>query len=74
MINNSTNINKSNNHLSHSLNTKNKTMTYSDVNPGPRLGQEQKCGRVKPNVYIWLRERGSATVLFKLNTFTLLFF
>ena len=50
-----------------SLNTKNKTMTYSDVNPGPRLGQEQKYGRVKPNVYIWLRERGSATVLFKLN-------
>ena len=30
------------------LNTK-KTMTYDVGNPGPGLGQAQKCGRVKQN-------------------------
>jgi hypothetical protein len=32
----------------HSLNTKKKTMTYDVGNPGPGLGQTQKCGRVRP--------------------------
>ena len=63
MVNNSTNINKTNNHLSpqqqspltsttitshlNSLNI-NKTTTYVVGNPGPGLGQAQKCGRIKP--------------------------
>ena len=47
-----TNINKANystcttSHLK-SLNTK-KAMIYSIGNPGPGLGQAQKCGGVKP--------------------------
>jgi hypothetical protein len=38
MVKNSININK--------MNTK-KTTTYRVGNPGPDLGQEEKCGRVK---------------------------
>jgi hypothetical protein len=34
--------------LHHSLNTKKKTMTYDVRNPGPGLGQAQKCSGVKP--------------------------
>ena len=44
MINNSPNIIKTNIYLlSTSLN-----MTYDVGNPGPGLGQTQKCGEVKP--------------------------
>jgi hypothetical protein len=37
-------------HLSSQLNSMNtkKTTTYDVGNPGPGLGQAQKCGRVKP--------------------------
>jgi hypothetical protein len=48
MVNNSTNINKMNNHLK-LLNIK-KTMTYDIWNPGPGLGQTQECGEIK---YQW---------------------
>jgi hypothetical protein len=49
MVNNSTNINKMNNHLSPSLTEhKKKTMKYDIRNPGLCLGQAQKCDRVKP--------------------------
>jgi hypothetical protein len=43
MVNNSTNINKTNNHLSFKL-TKHREypMTYEVGNPGPGLGQEHK--------------------------------
>jgi hypothetical protein len=49
MVNNSTNINKTNNHLSLQINTVNikKTMTYDVGNPGPGLKLAQKCGEVK---------------------------
>jgi hypothetical protein len=49
MVNNSTNINKSNNQPRLTLNhwTQKKTMTYGIGNPGPGLGQAHKCGRVK---------------------------
>ena len=54
MVINSTDINKVNNHLSSSLNTK-ETMTYDVGNPNPGLGQAQKIcvcvwkgGGVKP--------------------------
>jgi len=47
MINNSTNIKQTITSHLHSLNTK-KTMTYDIGNPGPGLGQAQKCGWVKP--------------------------
>jgi hypothetical protein len=43
MINNSTNINKTRNHLSHLLKN-----THDMENPGPDLGQAQKCGGIKP--------------------------
>ena len=43
MINNSININKT---TVKPFNTK-KAMTYDVENPGPGLGQAQKCGRVK---------------------------
>ena len=48
MVNNSNNINKTNNHLSHlkPLNAK-KTMTYGIGNPGSILGHAQKSGRIK---------------------------
>jgi hypothetical protein len=46
MVNNSTNINKMNNHLS--LQTvKKKTMAYDIGNPCPDLGQPQKCVKLK---------------------------
>jgi hypothetical protein len=51
MVNNFTNMNKTNNHISfelNSLNTK-KTTIYDVGNLGPDLGQVQKCGRVKPD-------------------------
>jgi hypothetical protein len=51
MIINSTNINKTNNHLS--MNTK-KTMTYDIGNPGFGLGHVQKFGMVKPVIGIQL--------------------
>ena len=49
MVNNSTNIDKANNHLSPYLTEhKNKgTMTDDVQNPGPSFRQAQKCGRVK---------------------------
>jgi hypothetical protein len=49
MVNNSTNINKTNNHLSLQINMLNikKTMTYDVGNPGPGLELAQKCGEVK---------------------------
>ena len=49
MVNNSTNIDKANNHLSPYLTEhKNKgTMTDDIENPGPSFGQAQKSGRVK---------------------------
>ena len=58
MVNNSTNIKKKQTITSHlnSLNIKKKTMTYDVGNPGPGLGQAQKCGRVKPvnGIYIYI--------------------
>jgi len=50
MVINSTNINKTNNHLSsylNSLNTK-KATTYDVGNLSPDLGQAQPCGGIKP--------------------------
>jgi hypothetical protein len=52
IINNSTNISKTNNHRSPLLTEHTKkwgTMTYDVENPGPGLGQTQTCGRVKPD-------------------------
>jgi hypothetical protein len=47
VVNNTININNTNNHLYlKSLNTQ-KNTTYGVGNPGPGLGQTQKCGRVK---------------------------
>ena len=46
IVNNSNNINKTNNQLS-SERTNKKTMTYDVGNPGTGLGQVQKCGRIK---------------------------
>jgi len=48
MVINSTNINKTNNHLSTELNSLNTTMTttYDVGNPCPGLGQSPKCGVV----------------------------
>jgi hypothetical protein len=51
MVINSTNINKTNNHLS--MNTK-KTMTYDVGNPGLGLGHAQIFGMVKPVIGIQL--------------------
>ena len=51
MVNNSTNINKTNNHLSLSncIKKNKKTPTTYDVeNPGHALLQVQKCGGAKP--------------------------
>jgi hypothetical protein len=47
MVNNSTKI-KMNNRLSPQLLNIKKTTTYDVGNPGPCLGQTQKCGGVKP--------------------------
>ena len=41
MVNNTTKINKANNYLSAQSIVPEKTMTYSDVNPDPGLGQAQ---------------------------------
>ena len=46
MVNNSTDINKQNNHLSHQSIEHKEAKTYDVGNPGPGLGQAQKCGRV----------------------------
>ena len=48
MVNNSTNINKINNHLSLQLTKHKKTWTNDVENPGPHLGRTQKGGDVKP--------------------------
>jgi hypothetical protein len=49
MVSNSTNINKTNIHLSHQLIKQTKPRhTYHDGNPSTDVGQAQKCGRVKP--------------------------
>jgi hypothetical protein len=48
MVNNSTNINKINNHLSSLLTEHKKNMTYDVGNPDSGIGQAQKCGGVKP--------------------------
>jgi hypothetical protein len=45
MVINSTNINKMNNRLSKEK--QKKTMIYDFGNPGPGLGQAQRCGRDK---------------------------
>jgi len=44
MVNNSTNINKTNHHPSSSLTKYKKTTTYDIGNQDPGLGQTQKCG------------------------------
>jgi len=51
---NSTNINKINDHLSSLLNSliTKKTRTNDVGNPGPGLGQAQKCDGVKPGSYL----------------------
>jgi hypothetical protein len=46
MVNKSTNINKTNNHLSPQIIEHNKTTSYDVVNPVPGLGQAH--GVVKP--------------------------
>ena len=47
MVNNSTNINETNNHfLPEIIENEKKSMTYDIGNPCPGLGQAQKCGRV----------------------------
>ena len=49
MVNNSTNNNKTKNHLSpQRTENKKKTTTYDARNTGPGLGQAHKCNRVKP--------------------------
>jgi hypothetical protein len=49
MVNNSNNINKTNNHLStQNIEHKKKPITYGIGNSGPGLEQAQQCGRVKP--------------------------
>ena len=48
MVNNSTNINKTNNQLSpQTIEREKKTMTLEIRNPDPGLGQEQKCDGMK---------------------------
>jgi hypothetical protein len=48
ILNDSTNINKMNIHLSPQHTEQNKTKTYDIGNPSPGLAQVQKCGRVQP--------------------------
>jgi hypothetical protein len=55
MVNNSININKTNNHLSfqlieHKIRQRHKTLEISD----PGLGQAQTCGGVKRRIGDWL--------------------
>ena len=53
MVNNSININKTNNHLTpQTIEYKKKTTTYGVGNPGPSFGQAKKSGRIKPGSYI----------------------
>ena len=53
VVNNSTNINKTNNHLSPQLTEHDdKTKTYPDWNPGHDLGRSYKCCEVKPTTLI----------------------
>ena len=47
MVNNSTNINKTNNHLSHQL-TEHKKIPYVVGNPGTSLEHAELSGGVKP--------------------------
>ena len=47
-VNNSININKTNIQLSPQLNEHKNDHDIYIGNPGPDLGQAQKCGRVKP--------------------------
>ena len=48
IVNNSTNINKTNRHLSRQFIAGKKITTTYDVEiPGPSMGQEQRCGGVK---------------------------
>jgi hypothetical protein len=54
MVNNSSNINKTNNHLSPQIINPKKTTTYEVGNPGPFLGQTQK--------YLDLRRKQKKTV------------
>jgi len=48
IVNNSTNINSQQSTLPQTTEYKKETITYDFGNSGPGLGQEQKCGRVKP--------------------------
>jgi len=48
MVNNSTNINKMNNHLSPQLIEHKKNQWHDFGNPGAGLEQAHSCGRVKP--------------------------
>jgi len=49
MVNNSTNVNKTNNKLSpQTIEQTKKTTTFGIGNPGPGLGQTQKYDRDKP--------------------------
>ena len=58
MVNNSTNINKTNNNLSSQIieHKKKKTMTYDIGNSGPDLRQALNCSGVKPVnvIYIYI--------------------
>jgi hypothetical protein len=47
MVNNATNINKTQNHISSQPIEHKKTTTYDVGNSGPGLGQAQKCGVVE---------------------------
>ena len=49
MVNNSTNIIKTNSDLSPKTIEHKKALTYGIGGPGPELGQEQKRGSVKPD-------------------------
>ena len=49
MVNNSTNIIKTNSDLSPKTIEHKKALTYGIGSPGPELGQEQKRGSVKPD-------------------------
>ena len=66
MVNNSSNINKLN-YLSTQIIEHKKTKAYSDEDPGPVLGQTQKCGGIKSNLIMIERH------LFDLSAFTTCF-
>ena len=64
MVNNSTNINKINNHLSPQLIKHKKNTTYDVENPGPHLGRAQRGGDVKSvNGILTLLIIGSPTAI-----------